>query len=84
MIQDDVFGNRWVVPYNPHFSKKCNAHMNIEVCSSIKSVKYLFKHVYKGHDVANFVLEQSGEETLRLDDIKTFLNARNVSAPRAI
>ena len=45
-------------------------HINVEYCASIKSVKYLFKYVYKGHDCANVVVtvvppadvgEQGGE-----------------------
>ena len=41
--------NRWIVPYNPWLSKKFCAHINLEACMSVKSVKYLFKYVYKGH-----------------------------------
>ncbi|GBM51868.1 hypothetical protein AVEN_239962-1 [Araneus ventricosus] len=44
--------NRWVVPYNPWLLKKFNAHINVEVCASVKSVKYLYKYVYKGRDAA--------------------------------
>ncbi|UYV76743.1 hypothetical protein LAZ67_14001932, partial [Cordylochernes scorpioides] len=44
--------NRWVVPYNPYLLVRFNAHINVEVCASVKSVKYLFKYVYKGHDIA--------------------------------
>ncbi|GBN67556.1 hypothetical protein AVEN_267496-1 [Araneus ventricosus] len=40
--------NRWIVPYNPWRSKKYNAHINVEVCASVKSVKYLYKYVCKG------------------------------------
>lgn len=32
------------------------AHINVEVCASIKSVKYLFKYIYKGHDIANVTI----------------------------
>ncbi|GBN04007.1 hypothetical protein AVEN_257595-1 [Araneus ventricosus] len=39
--------NRWVVPYNPWLLKTFNAHINVEVCASVKSVKYLYKYVYK-------------------------------------
>lgn len=33
--------NRWVVPYSPLLSKIFNAHINVEFCSSIKSIKCL-------------------------------------------
>ena len=42
--------NQWVVPYNPYLSTKYNAHINVEICSTIKAVKYLYKYIYKGHD----------------------------------
>lgn len=37
--------NRWVVPYNPYLLAKFNCHMNVEICSTIKAVKYLYKHI---------------------------------------
>lgn len=37
--------NSWIVPYNPYLSLKYNCHINVEVCASIKCVKYLFKYV---------------------------------------
>jgi hypothetical protein len=42
--------NRWVVPYNPYLCFQFNAHINVEYCASIKSIKYLFKYVHKGFD----------------------------------
>jgi hypothetical protein len=30
---------------------------NVEICCSIKSVKYLFKYIYKWHDRASYSLE---------------------------
>jgi len=32
-------------------------HINVEVCSSITAVKYLYKYVYKGHDHALVVVQ---------------------------
>ena len=74
--------NRWVVPYNPILSLRYGSHINREACMSIKSVKYLFKYVYKGHDCIN--LEFSEKNVYNYDEVKTFLDARYVSAPEAV
>ena len=42
--------NQWVVPYNPYLLTKFNFHINVEICSTIKAIKYLYKYIYKGHD----------------------------------
>ncbi|XP_064643098.1 uncharacterized protein LOC135497266 [Lineus longissimus] len=81
IIGNKEIDNRWIVPYNPYLSKKYNAHINIEACTSIKSVKYLFKYVYKGHDCANVRLTQTNE--LTHDEVNTFIDTRYVSAPEA-
>ena len=49
-VRDVELDNRWVVPYNPWLLLKYAAHINVEACMSIKSVKYLY--TYKGHDCA--------------------------------
>ena len=67
--------NRWVVPYNSFLLIKYRCHINVEVCVSIKSVKYLFKYVYKGHDCANM--------EIIVDTIKQFLDCRYLCAPEA-
>ena len=67
-----------------------NAHINVEVCSSIKSVKYIFKYVHKGHDCANIELRTASDaaherlEMASIDEISTFLNTRYVIAPEAM
>jgi hypothetical protein len=38
------------MPHNPYLTKTFNAHINIEVYADIRSVKYLFKYIYKGPD----------------------------------
>ncbi|UYV67820.1 hypothetical protein LAZ67_5002140, partial [Cordylochernes scorpioides] len=60
--------NRWVVPYSPFLLKKYDCHINVQVCTSIKSVKYIFKYILKGHDCANF--------EIKYNEIKTYLNSR--------
>ena len=74
--------NRWIVPYNPYLTLKFGAHINLEACTSIKSVKYLFKYVYKGHDCAN--VEVKATNQLNHDEVTSCLDARYVSAPEAL
>ena len=76
-VRGCTLDNRWVVPYNPLLALRYGSHINLEACMSIKSVKYLFKYVYKGHDCINLELS----EKYNHDEIQTFLNARYVSAP---
>ena len=80
VVRNKTMDNSWIVPYNPYFSLKYNCHINIETCASVKSMKYLFKYVYKGHDCANLVIQ---ENALIHDEIKTFMDSRYVSAPEA-
>ena len=46
-----IIDNKWIVPYNPYLLKKYNAHINVEICGSFSSIKYLFKYVFKGYDM---------------------------------
>jgi hypothetical protein len=73
--------NRWVVPYNPYLTTKYNCHINVEICSSITAVKYLFKYVYKGHDRATIGI--SSDIQAVDDEIKFYLDARYISASEA-
>ncbi|XP_044597970.1 uncharacterized protein LOC123274429 [Cotesia glomerata] len=56
---DHIFDNRHVVPYNKTLLETFNCHINVEVVSSVKAVKYLFKDVYKGHDKAEITINGS-------------------------
>eukprot|EP00102_Acyrthosiphon_pisum_P016931 XP_008188088.1 PREDICTED: uncharacterized protein LOC100159360 [Acyrthosiphon pisum] len=51
--------NHWVVPYSPLLSKTFNAHINVEFCNSVKSIKYICKYVNKGSDMAVFHIENT-------------------------
>ncbi|XP_066923007.1 uncharacterized protein, partial [Clytia hemisphaerica] len=78
-VRNMELDNRWVVPYNPWASKKYNCHINVEACTSIKAIQYLFKYIYKGHDQARIEIVEEIEH----DEIKQFIDARYVSAPEA-
>ena len=70
MKGDHPIDNRDVVPYNACFSKRYQAHINVEVVASIKAVKYLYKYTYKGHDRA--------QVELGVDEIADYVDARYV------
>ncbi|KAG3164947.1 hypothetical protein PI124_g4988 [Phytophthora idaei] len=79
--------NQWVVPYNPYLSQKYNCHINVEVCTAIRPVKYLYKYVYKGSDKAVITVEvvrgEGGQTQLEPNEILRFLNARYISPVEA-
>jgi hypothetical protein len=64
--------SRWVVPYNPWLLLKYDCHINVEICSSIKSIKYLYKYVYKGPD--RVAMEVHGRSSV--DEIQQYVDAR--------
>ncbi|KAG3111691.1 hypothetical protein PI125_g8908 [Phytophthora idaei] len=89
-----VVDNRWVVPCNPYLCQKYNCHVNVEICSTLQSVKY--QYVYKGQDRATMVLRarrHRGEPALEdtnsnnaeevVDEIQQYLDARYLSPPEA-
>ena len=73
-------GNRNVFPYNAFLLKSLNCHINVEYCSSIKSIQYLFKYQYKGNDQATMQIIQ---EQQNHDEVQLFLNTRYVSSLEA-
>ena len=80
--------NRWIVPYNPYLSAKYNAHINVEIATSISSVKYLYKYVYKGGDRASAEIHsqqqmdhQDEPQQSQIDETKLYIDGRYISAP---
>jgi len=57
-----VVDNRRIVLYNLHLATKYHAHINVEICSSIYAVKYMYKYVYKGLDRAIAVVERQANK----------------------
>nr|XP_016471553.1 PREDICTED: uncharacterized protein LOC107793670 isoform X1 [Nicotiana tabacum]XP_016471558.1 PREDICTED: uncharacterized protein LOC107793670 isoform X1 [Nicotiana tabacum]XP_016471563.1 PREDICTED: uncharacterized protein LOC107793670 isoform X1 [Nicotiana tabacum]XP_016471572.1 PREDICTED: uncharacterized protein LOC107793670 isoform X1 [Nicotiana tabacum]XP_016471583.1 PREDICTED: uncharacterized protein LOC107793670 isoform X1 [Nicotiana tabacum]XP_016471591.1 PREDICTED: uncharacterized pro len=75
--------NSWVVPYNPYLLGKFNCHINVEVCSDIKVVKYLYKYICKGHDKIVFSV-QNNDANIEIDEVNEYRSARWVSPPEAV
>jgi hypothetical protein len=44
-VRNSKLDNRWVIPFNPSLLMLYNGHINDELCSSIKAVKYLYKYM---------------------------------------
>ena len=58
IINKDIgIDNRWVVPYSFLLRKTFHAHINVEFCSSMKSIIYILKYVDKDSDMAGFRVE---------------------------
>ncbi|XP_062085411.1 uncharacterized protein LOC133791503 [Humulus lupulus] len=63
--------NRSVVPYNPYLLATFDCHINVEIFSTIKAVKCLYKYIDKGHDhvAFNLISEQNNHQ---VDEIQEF------------
>jgi hypothetical protein len=72
-----IVTNQDIVPYNPDLSVLMNAHVNVEICGSARCIKYLYKYIHKGPDMANIELAEE------LDEIINFQRNRYVSPPEA-
>jgi hypothetical protein len=61
-------------------------NINIEACSSIKSVKYLFKYIYKGHDRTFVAVRENGKKDANenVDEITDYKEARWVGPLEAM
>ncbi|XP_021744716.1 uncharacterized protein LOC110710693 [Chenopodium quinoa] len=73
-IRNAQLDNQWVIPYNPYLSMLFDCHLNVEVCSTIKAVKYLYKYVYKGHDRISYNVVGSNSEPV--DEIHQYQSGR--------
>jgi hypothetical protein len=86
MIRGHMLDNRCVVPYNPYLVRTFNCHINVEACSNIKSVKYLFKYIYKGHDRTSVAVRENGKKDANgnVDEITDYREARWVGPPEVM
>jgi hypothetical protein len=76
-VRNSKSNNRWVIPLNPSLLMLYNCHINVEICSSIKAVKYMYKYIYKGPDRASYLVDKStNRDKVVIDEIKRFRDAR--------
>jgi hypothetical protein len=84
--------NRWVISHNVELLTKYDAHINVEICSSVLTIKYLYKYVYKGYDQATLAFSQLGNvnepnarvNTDPVDEIKMYLDVRYISSSEVV
>ena len=67
-----VRDNRHVVPHNAFLSKLFNCHINSEYVGGVKAVKYLYKYIYKGHDVAQIKVVSNEKTIIAVLKLKNF------------
>ena len=72
---------RWIVPYSPVLSKMFQAHINVEWCHSVKSIKYTCKYINKGSDQAVLQLQNTAPI---LDEVRSFVLGRYVNSNEAV
>lgn len=69
-----IYDNRWVVPYNPWLILKYGAHINMEVSGTVRNVKYIYKYITKGADMACVGIEREDEKSN--DEIRNYITSR--------
>ena len=75
-----IITNQWVVPYSPILCLLFNAHINVEICNSVKSIKYLCKYINKGTDQIIFSLnEQDKNNEVKRYQIGRYINANEAA-----
>ncbi|XP_021953572.1 uncharacterized protein LOC110850450 [Folsomia candida] len=83
-VRGSTMDNRYVVSYSPYLLLKYNAHINVEVCTSLLAVKHIYKYIYKGFDCACIRITSDGQQQLQYNEIDNYINGRYLSAPEAI
>ncbi|GBM14408.1 hypothetical protein AVEN_246576-1 [Araneus ventricosus] len=72
--------NRWVVPYSPLLCKMFHAHVNVEYCKSVMSIKYICKYSHKGSAMAVSGLKK----TIEQDEVSNYQLGRYISSNEAV
>src|SRR5688572_16920667 len=81
-VRSHTVYNRWVVPYDTWLCKRYNAHINVESCTTVKSVKYIYIYIYKDHNALTIVF--GDDKRTNYDEVNAFLNVRYVGSVEAV
>ena len=57
LLNISALDNQFAAPYNHALALCYRCHINVEVCATVRSVKYLHKYMYKGPDRAAVELQ---------------------------
>ena len=74
LVHNAILDYCWVVPYNSYLLMRYDYHINVEICSTIKVVKYLYKYICKGHDRIVVYVTNNKDDVL-VDKIQQFQDA---------
>jgi hypothetical protein len=55
-----------------------DCHINVEICASVKAIKYIHKYIYKGHDRTTLEVTRQGAEAI--NELKEYIDSRYISA----
>ena len=71
------------MPHNLWLLKMFQCHINVEICSSLKVIKYLLWYPFKGETRVIASTEKEKEEEDEENEVKRFLDMRTVGATEA-
>ncbi len=71
------FDNRQIVLYNPFLTRLFKIYINVEVCTTMKTVKYIYKYIYKEHDKATLQIHE-------INKITRYMTCRYINSTQAI
>ncbi|KAI5402735.1 hypothetical protein KIW84_050366 [Lathyrus oleraceus] len=64
----------------PEYRRSFDESVSLEICSSIKSIKYLYKYVYKGPDRVAMEVHKGSY----MNEVQQYVDARWICAPEAL
>ena len=65
------------MPYNLYLIRRYKAHINVEVCTTIQTIKYIHKYVYKERDKTTLEIANTNE-------IKRYVTCRYIGPSQAV